>query len=120
MNDFSFRPSHRLKHRNEFRRVFNSRSSVADETLIVYGCENDQATARLGLSVSRKVGNAVVRNRWKRTIREGFRLSKNSITAGIDLVVIPRKGVEPNLSRIADSLIRLSKRVEKKLMRRRN
>lgn len=120
MKEFSYRPEHRLKHRNEFRRVFDRRSSVADDTLIIYGCENQQGTSRLGLSVSRKVGNAVVRNRWKRAIREAFRLNRTQMATGIDFVVIPRRGIEPKSGKISDSLIQLSKRVAKKLARRRN
>jgi ribonuclease P protein component len=76
--------------------------SVSDEVLIVYGFPNGLGRIRLGLSVSRKVGNAVVRNRWKRLIREAFRLDilTDSPTEGLDLVVIPQKrlpqkGVSP-------------------------
>ena len=120
MTEFAFRPEHRLKHRNEFRRVFDRRSSVADNTLIIYGCENDRNVARLGLSVSRKVGNAVVRNRWKRAIREAFRLNQQQIAPGIDFVIIPRRGVDPKLNEISESLLQLTRRVKKKLARRKN
>ncbi len=65
----------RLRKTSEFQRVYRKRCSSADGTLIVYVLANDVGHARLGLSVSRKVGGAVVRNRWKRLLREAFRRS---------------------------------------------
>ncbi len=70
---------------------------------------------RLGISISRKVGVAVVRNRWKRLLREAFRQTAMTLPPGIDLVVVPRTGVEPGLSELTSSLrylaIKLSGRV---------
>ena len=92
-----FRKEDRLRNTAEFQRVYAHRLSAADEVLIVYGFPNDLGRMRLGLSVSRKVGNAVVRNRWKRLIREAFRLHilTGEATEGLDLVVIPQKGIPP-------------------------
>ena len=71
----------------------------------------------MGLSVSRKVGGAVVRNRWKRLLREAFRLTRPQLPAGIDLIVIPRAGTEPTLAALMESLVRLAGRLERKLER---
>ena len=92
-----FRKEDRLRSTTEFQRVYAYRLSAADEVLIVYGCPNGLGRMRLGLSVSRKVGNAVIRNRWKRLIREAFRLHilTGEATEGLDLVVIPQKGIPP-------------------------
>jgi ribonuclease P protein component len=92
---------------------------VSDATLIVHGCENGLDFPRLGLSVSRKVGGAVARNRWKRLLREAFRLSRRELPRGIDLVVVPRPEVEPELTRLVASLRDLSRRAERKLQRSR-
>jgi ribonuclease P protein component len=70
---------------------------------------------RLGISASRRLGGAVVRNRWKRLLREAFRLSRSQLPAGIDLVVIPRQDVEPTLASLLESLPRLAARLAKKV-----
>jgi len=115
MVDQRFPKSHRLLRGGEFRRVYARRQSVADATLVVYGCENDREHPRLGLSVSRKVGNAVVRNRWKRVIREAFRLERPNLPGNTDLVVTPRRGADASLEPVRQSLQRLAQRVAKKL-----
>lgn len=105
----------RLRRQADFDRVYRRRCSAADHLLVVYGCESGLSHPRLGLSVSRKVGGAVVRNRWKRLIREAFRLSSGQMPEGVDLVVIPRRGVEPGLEEIRKSLPHLAKRVKRQL-----
>jgi ribonuclease P protein component len=107
----------RLRKQAEFDRVYKARLFAADDVLIVNGCPSDLAHPRLGLSVSRKVGKAVVRNRWKRLIREAFRLSKTQLPPGLDLVVRPQKGAEPDFHAIARSLPALAQRILRKVRR---
>jgi len=108
----------RLQHASEFRGVFGLRQSVADPLLVLYVRPNQLAYSRLGLSVSRKVGNAVVRNRWKRLVREAFRRHRHQLPAGLDLVVLPRQGVEPNNQAVVASLLDLAHRGAQRLRRR--
>ena len=93
----TFPQTHRMKTPAEFERCYARKRSASDGVLIVYACENDLAHPRLGCSVSRKVGNAVVRNRYKRLFREAFRLSQHELPTGVDLILIPRPGAEPTL-----------------------
>jgi ribonuclease P protein component len=110
-----FPRKHRIVLRRDFQRAYQRRASAADQRLLVFGHPNGLEHPRLGLSVSRKVGGAVMRNRWKRAIREAFRLTRASLPAGVDLVVIPRQGATPELAGLVESLPRLGARVASKL-----
>ncbi len=112
-----FLKRHRILRGSEFARVYERRCSVADDLLIVYGLENERNETRLGLTVSRKVGNAVTRNRWKRAIREAFRQESDDLPVQVDLVVSPRFGARPDVARVRESLVKLAQRVERKLAR---
>jgi ribonuclease P protein component len=115
MTDHRFPKSLRLLKPAEFDRVFTRRRSQADGMLLIYGCENDLATSRLGLVVSKKCGDAVTRNRWKRCIREAFRLLQQEIPQGIDFVALPRAGAAPAMPRIRKSFEELARRVASQL-----
>jgi ribonuclease P protein component len=99
----------------DFKRVYDRRCVASDNMVTVFAGSNGLPHARLGLSVSHKVGGAVVRNRWKRLIRETFRLSRHQLPPGLDLVVIPRRNVEPQLTALCNSLPRLAARLARKL-----
>ena len=92
--DNRFPKSFRLRSTEQFQKVFTARCSVADSMIILFAIPNELPHCRLGLSVSRKVGNAVVRNRWKRLIREAFRTSQSELPGGLDLVVLPQRNVD--------------------------
>jgi ribonuclease P protein component len=115
--DQRFLPQYRIRRGADFQRAFRRRMSAADPCIVVFGYQNGLPHPRLGLSVSRKVGNAVTRNRWKRLLREAFRLTRPQLPAGIDLIVIPRAGVEPTLPALMESFVRLAGRLEKKLLK---
>lgn len=112
---FSFRPLEHLRRPEDFKRVYDQRRSVADDWLIVYGRPNDLPYLRLGLSVSRKVGPAVHRNRLRRLYREAFRLSKSRLPAGLDLVLIPRTSAEPPLEQLKQTLTQLVQKLAQRL-----
>src|SRR4051812_25256923 len=112
-----FRPAEHLRRPGDFRRVYERRRSVSDGRLIVYACENGLPHLRLGLSVSRKVGQATHRNRLRRLYREAFRLTRHEMPTGLDLVLIPRGPEEPPLDELKRALPRLVQQVARRLAR---
>jgi ribonuclease P protein component len=114
-----YRPAMRIRRGADFKRAYAGRITASDGVLLVFGVKNSLGCPRLGLSVSRKAGPAVARNRWKRRIREAFRLSRAELPADLDLVVIPKARREPEFSVLRASLVRLAQRAAHKLARSR-
>jgi ribonuclease P protein component len=114
-----FQQADRLRRPAEFQRVMRRGRRVAGRAFVVVALERDAAAgacsaSRLGVTVSRKVGRAVVRNRVKRRIREWFRVNRCSLGGAVDLVVIGRppaaeltsEGARDELSRLGRSAVR--------------
>lgn len=112
---FTFPQSRRLKNTAQFDHVYGRKRSAADGVLIVYACENELGHPRLGCSVSKKIGNAVVRNRYKRLFREAFRLLQHDLPQGMDFILIPRPGPEPSQEDVKASLRKLATQAAKRL-----
>ena len=115
MADESFPRELRIRLQEDFDRVYKNDAFAADDVLVLRGCWNNLPHARLGLSVSSAVGNSVVRNRWKRRIREAFRKSKGELPPGLDMVVRPKRGAKLDYDAIQVSLVRLASLLAKRL-----
>ena len=108
-----FKKNVRLLRAADFERVFASRISSANDSIVMHGAASESGHARLGLVVSRRVGNAVQRNRWKRLLREAFRLEQGELPP-LDLVCIPRAVAPPSLNELKSSLAMLAARIQRK------
>lgn len=82
--------SESLKKNYEFQNVYKTGKSYANKYLVMYVVENNTDRNRLGISVSKKVGNSVIRHRVTRLIRESYRLHENIFNSGLDIVVVVR------------------------------
>ena len=82
--------SESLKKTYEFQNVYKNGKSYANKYLVMYVLKNDLNRNRIGISVSKKVGNSVIRHRITRLIRESYRLQEEMFNSGLDIVVIAR------------------------------
>ncbi|MGP4081284.1 ribonuclease P protein component [Pseudalkalibacillus sp. R45] len=108
---------YRIKKNEEFQAVFRKGESFANRQFVIYYLRKpDQDYFRLGLSVSKKIGNAVTRNRIKRLVREAFHELEENIKDSYDYVIIARKPTSSmDFHEVKSSLIHVMKR--SKLMR---
>ncbi|MGB8854194.1 MAG: ribonuclease P protein component [Pirellulales bacterium] len=110
----------RLTRPADFTRVYGRRQSAASGQLVVYAVPSGlpDGRVRLGLSVSRRIGTAVVRNRWKRRLREAFRAARGELPQGIDVIVVVRSGRPPvgadGHQQMADAIVSLVARITKR------
>lgn len=99
-----------LKKNQDFQKVYKNGKSYANKYLVMYVLENDLQKNRIGVSVSKKVGNSVVRHRLARLIRESFRLNGDKFQSGLDIVVIARNTARgKNYWNISSAVMHLGK-----------
>ena len=110
----TFTSQERLSGKSTYERVFRDGRGFRCRAMTVIARPNGLPLSRLGLSVGRKVGPAVRRNRIKRVVREAFRLNKALLGVPCDLVVVPRRDWEDvGLARIEDDFRQVLQRVTK-------
>lgn len=86
--------SESLKKNTDFRKVYHGGHSKANKYLVIYIRKNGTDKNRIGISVSKKVGNSIVRHRLTRLIRESYRLNEDRVARGYDMVVIARSAAK--------------------------
>ena len=99
-----------LKKNRDFQNVYKNGKSKANKYLVMYVLENQLDSNRLGISVSKKVGNSVIRHHLTRLIRESYRLNKEMFHSGLDIVVIARESAKDRkYKEIESALLHLGK-----------
>lgn len=99
-----------LKSNLDFSKVYKNGKSYANRLLVMYVSENGKDINRLGISVSKKVGNSVVRHRLKRLVKESYRLHEAVFNSGLDIVIVARVNAkEKNFYEMESALLHLGK-----------
>ena len=102
--------SESLKKNSQFQFVYKNGKSYANKYLVMYVKENGLEINRIGISVSKKVGNSVVRHRVTRLIRESYRLHENIFNSGLDIVIVGRPSAATvGYQEVESALLHLSK-----------
>ena len=100
--------SESLKKNRDFQNVYNNGESYANKYLVMYVLENNLNKNRIGISVSKKVGNSVIRHHITRLIRESYRLQEDVFNSSLDIVVIARSNArEVGYKEIESALLHL-------------
>jgi ribonuclease P protein component len=89
----SLKKSDKLRKNKSFQAVYKGGKSVSNRFLVLYMLPNQSSGNKVGFAAGKRLGNAVVRNRVKRMMREAFRLNRSSLPNGYDFILVGRKPV---------------------------
>jgi ribonuclease P protein component len=95
MESQTFGKNERIRKRQDYLRIYQQGVRINSTHFTIITCRNRTEVRRLGMTVSKKAGNAVQRNRIKRLLREFFRLNKSRLPASQDIVIIAKRGILP-------------------------
>lgn len=115
VNQLTLPKSRHIRSSKEFARIYEGKQKAGDGHLLIFAAANELDHSRFGLSVSKKHGSAVKRNRLKRLLREAFRSKQQELPCGLDLVLIPRINSAAALSDFQESLLRLARKLARQL-----
>ena len=104
----------RIRSGEDFRHCYNG-VRAGDDHLLVFAIPNEMGWSRIGVSVSKKHGNAVKRNRKKRLLREAWRAQQHDVPQSVDLVLVPRQRADSGLDDFKTSLRRLTGKLVRRL-----
>ncbi|MBD54461.1 MAG: ribonuclease P protein component [Rhodopirellula sp.] len=113
---YSFGKTRRVTRSGDFTKIIRLGTCVADGTLVLFAlpmAASDEGM-RIGITIPKKTGNAVVRNRWKRLIRESFRQQQANLPSGYEFIVRPKRGASLDWIAIQKSIPRLAKKAAKR------
>ena len=97
-----------VKENQDFQTVYRGGKSYANKYLVMYVMDSGREDTRIGISASKKVGNSVVRHRFARLVRESFRLNKDILEDGKDIIVVARVAAkDKNFDKIESAFLHL-------------
>ncbi len=111
---YRFRPGERLHTKREFAALFERGERMSACGITFRFLRTEGPVSRLGVAVGRRNGNAVVRNRLKRLLREGFRLTKHRLPCTVDVVTLPAPSLALSLERALRAFDVFAKALEEK------
>lgn len=101
-----------LKLNHVFRRLYHT-SGYADSYMVLYARRNRTELNRVGITVSKKLGHAVVRNRSRRRLREVYRLNQENLKKGYDIILVARtRTVTSSWKELNDTFMKLSRKLD--------
>lgn len=106
----------KLRSNEQFKKVYSEGRSKANRYLVMYVRENSEDINRLGISISKKVGNSVERHYFKRCVKESYRLHEEMFNSGLDIVVLARQGAKGIKYSDIDSALMHLMRINKVLL----
>ncbi len=117
LGDYHFSKAARVVRANDFTAIIRSGPYAADDVMVVNVRWSSQADTepKLGISIPKKTGNAVIRNQWKRWFRESFRTRRQDLPRGIEIVVRPKRDAVGSFAAIDRSLATTISRAVRKL-----
>lgn len=109
---FSLKKSSKLTKNKNFQAVYKGGRSIANRMLVLYMLPNQSSCRKAGFAAGKRLGNAVVRNRVKRMMREAFRLNQEKLPAGYDFILVGRQpAVAAKTQDVAAALLNICSRI---------
>ncbi len=113
---FKFRRVNRLKKNKSFQAVYKTGNSVVERAGVLYWSESPGQPKKIGFAVGKKMGNAVVRNRIKRLMREAFRLHQSELPEHVNVIIVARKPLlGASFQQVEALFLRLCRRMTAKI-----
>ena len=102
-----------IKENYEFRRIYQRGTSAVSGSMVVYCRKNKLGRSRLGITASTKIGGAVTRNRARRRLREVYRLNRDKLRKGWDIILVARgRTAAVSWKELNDTFLRLCRKLE--------
>jgi ribonuclease P protein component len=107
--------SRRLRSSLDFAETYALKHKAGNAYLLIFAARNEIGSTRIGLSVSKKNGNSVVRHRIRRLLKEAYRLEQHAVPEGLDLILIPRPNSGATIDDYRNAIVYLSNKLQQRI-----